>query len=118
MSKFETIDEYTQALDGWKLEAARKLDQLVLEVAPEAQRVMKWKQPTYEDHGLLCYFVAFKNHINFGFFRGTEIEDPNGLLEGSGDKMRHVKIKSTDDINDALKQLIAFALELNRNNNS
>ena len=38
------------------------------------------------------YVNAFKAHVNVGFFRGTEIADPAGLLEGTGKFMRHVKI--------------------------
>ena len=38
------------------------------------------------------YVNAFKAHVNVGFFRGAEIADPTGLLEGTGKFMRHVKI--------------------------
>jgi hypothetical protein len=39
-----------------------------------------------------AYVNAFKAHVNVGFFRGAEIADPTGLLEGTGKFMRHVKI--------------------------
>ncbi len=32
------------------------------------------------------------------FYRGTELKDPRGLLEGSGKGMRHVKVHSMKDI--------------------
>ncbi|MGB6307870.1 MAG: DUF1801 domain-containing protein [Steroidobacteraceae bacterium] len=38
------------------------------------------------------YVNAFKSHVNVGFFRGAVLEDPAGLLEGSGKRMRHVKL--------------------------
>ena len=34
--------------------------------------------------GAFAYVNAFRDHVNVGFFRGTELEDPAGLLEGSG----------------------------------
>jgi hypothetical protein len=40
-----------------------------------------------------AYVNAFKAHVNVGFFRGTEIADPEGLLEGTGKFMRHVKLR-------------------------
>jgi hypothetical protein len=40
-----------------------------------------------------AYVNAFKAHVNVGFFRGAEIADPEGLLEGTGKFMRHVKLK-------------------------
>jgi hypothetical protein len=39
-----------------------------------------------------AYINAFKAHVNVGFFRGAEIADPEGLLEGTGKFMRHVKL--------------------------
>lgn len=38
------------------------------------------------------YVTAFKNHVNVGFFYGALLEDPARLLEGSGKRMRHVKL--------------------------
>ena len=40
-----------------------------------------------------AYVNAFRAHVNVGFFRGAEISDPNGLLEGTGKFMRHVKLR-------------------------
>jgi len=39
-----------------------------------------------------AYVNAFRAHVNVGFFRGAEIADPEGLLEGTGRFMRHVKL--------------------------
>lgn len=40
-----------------------------------------------------AYVNAFRAHVNVGFFRGAEIADPEGLLEGTGRFMRHVKLR-------------------------
>ena len=40
-----------------------------------------------------AYVNAFTVHVNVGFFRGAEIADPKGLLEGTGKLMRHVKLR-------------------------
>jgi hypothetical protein len=40
-----------------------------------------------------AYVNVFKSHTNVGFFYGAHMQDPEGLLEGSGKYMRHVKIK-------------------------
>lgn len=47
------------------------------------------------------YVNAFKSHVNVGFFNGASLEDPAGLLEGSGKRMRHVKLKPDVPVNDA-----------------
>ena len=56
------------------------------------------------------YVNAFTAHVNVGFFRGAEIADPDGLLEGTGKFMRHVKLKPDRDINVmALRKLVESA---------
>jgi len=40
-----------------------------------------------------AYVNAFNAHVNVGFFRGAEIADPDGLSEGTGKFMRHVKLR-------------------------
>src|SRR5437016_13721255 len=47
------------------------------------------------------YVNAFKAHVNVGFFRGAEIADPKGLLEGTGKFMRHVKLSPEADVDTA-----------------
>ncbi len=55
----------------------------------------------------LAYVNAFRAHVNVGFFRGAEIADPAGLLEGTGKFMRHVKLRPEHDVDaTALKKLI------------
>ena len=56
------------------------------------------------------YVSAFTAHVNVGFFRGAEIADPAGLLEGTGKFMRHVKLRPEFDVDsDALTRLIETA---------
>jgi hypothetical protein len=56
------------------------------------------------------YVNAFRAHVNVGFFRGAEIADPEGLLEGTGKFMRHVKLSPERDVNAAaLTKLIETA---------
>lgn len=47
------------------------------------------------------YVNAFTAHVNVGFFRGAELPDPAGLLQGTGRFMRHVKIRPEADIDGA-----------------
>ena len=56
------------------------------------------------------YVNSFKNHVNVGFFCGKWLEDPAGLLEGSGKRMRHVKLRPDAESDDAaLGELIDAA---------
>lgn len=56
------------------------------------------------------YVNVFRAHANIGFFNGAELADPMGLLEGSGKRMRHVKVKPNGGLNSrALGALIDAA---------
>lgn len=54
----------------------------------------------HDGHPVACvedvpfaYVNVFKTHTNIGFFYGAHLDDPSGMLEGTGKNMRHVKLK-------------------------
>ena len=58
-----------------------------------------------------AYIGVQKSHVNLGFYHGTVLSDPTGLLEGSGKKLRHVKIHSLEAARTrALKELLRQAV--------
>jgi hypothetical protein len=61
------------------------------------------------------YVNTFKSHVNVGFFYGAALKDSADLLEGSGKRMRHVKLKPGPELNTAaLRDLIDAAyLDIN-----
>jgi hypothetical protein len=57
-----------------------------------------------------AYVNSFTSHVNVGFFYGAVLSDPSGLLEGSGKRMRHVKLIPGRKLNAAtLSDLIVAA---------
>ena len=57
-----------------------------------------------------CYIAPQKNYVNLGFMYGADLPDPEGLLEGSGKLLRHVRIRSRKDLEQpALRKLIEEA---------
>ena len=40
-----------------------------------------------------AYIAVQSSHINLGFYHGASLADPSGLLEGTGKKLRHIKIR-------------------------
>jgi hypothetical protein len=111
----KTVDEYIIKLEKSKGEIVSKIRKIILDSAPDAKESIKWAQPVYEINGPFAYIKAFKNDVNFGFWRGADIIDPEGILQGSGEKMRHIKLRSLTDINEKLfVDFIRQAIELNR----
>jgi hypothetical protein len=58
------------------------------------------------------YVNSFKSHVNVGFFHGAVLKDPASLLQGSGKRMRHVKLNPGQQPNAAaLRDLIELAYQ-------
>jgi hypothetical protein len=56
------------------------------------------------------YVNSFRDHVNVGFFYGALLHDPAELLEGTGRRGRHVKLRPGQEVDsDALNALIAAA---------
>ena len=49
------------------------------------------------DDAPFAYVNVFKSHTNVGFFHGADLDDPAGLLEGTGKRMRHVKLEPGEE---------------------
>ena len=70
-------------------------------------------QPTAcVDDAAFAYVDAFRSHVNVGFYLGAELDDPARVLEGSGKRMRHVKVRpgGTQDT-EALNALVVAAYQ-------
>ena len=47
--------------------------------------------------GLLFAIIAHKTHVNLQLADGAILADPEGLIEGTGKRIRHVKIRSVEE---------------------
>ena len=58
----------------------------------------------------ICYIAPQQKYVNFGFFFGAHLPDPQHILVGEGQRMRHIKVRSLEDAsNPALEQLMKEA---------
>ena len=102
-------------LSGWQAQVAKELVELVQKKAPKATASIKWGQPVFEQDGPFAFIRPAKSHLTFGFWRGMELSDPKGVLEGSGDRMKHLKIASPEALDKKLvSALVAEAVKLNK----
>ncbi len=59
-----------------------------------------------------CMLPIYTNHLNLGFNRGTLLKDPNKLLTGTGNLIRHIDVKKTSNYrNTKVKALIKEAID-------
>jgi hypothetical protein len=115
------LAEARDFLDGYPADVraiALKLRQLVLAALPEATeqvdrpaRMLAYgRDATYQ--GLVCVIMPQKGYVNLGFARGASLPDPDGLLEGTGKRARHVKVRSLAQAEAAgIRRLLAAAVK-------
>ena len=95
------------------------LRQYILQLYPDCNELL------YHTHALtavfsisdklcdaFCMLPIYTNHLNLGFNKGTVLKDPNKLLTGTGNLIRHIDVKKTTDFrNPKVKELIQEAIE-------
>lgn len=91
----------------------------VLELYPDSNELL------YHTHALTAIFTIseklsdgfvmlpiYTNHVNLGFHRGTLLDDPHELLQGTGKLIRHIPVaKKSDYRNPKVKKLIKAAIK-------
>jgi hypothetical protein len=113
--KKKTVEEYVAGLPAEQQAIVSELRKIVKAAAPSAKESVKWAQPVYEVNGPFAYIKAYKAQVNFGFWRGTQLTDTQGLLVGEGDRMKHIKVRSTSDIKkEVFTQFVKEAVKLNQ----
>jgi hypothetical protein len=114
MDLHPAVTTYIDELEADKRAICQQLRTLLATRFPGLREDFKWKRPVYAtEAGPICYMVALKAHVDFGLNDGAELTDERGVLQGTGKKMRHIKLRQPGDINqDAIAALLEQAIVL------
>lgn len=96
----KSVVEWIDESEDWQRPMLRQLRDVIRREAPDAEEAVKWGQPCYSMNSLFCYLQRAKKHVTLGFQNGARMKDPDGVLEGEGKLMRHVKFERGADIDD------------------
>ena len=96
---------FLAAYDPHIADLALALREIVLDEAPDASEsvyqvytVAIWFGCSGKMKDMFCYIATNAKHVNLGFPRGATLADPNRVLEGDGKTMRHIKIRTLEDV--------------------
>ena len=117
-TRFGTFDDLLQLAGEPLRPIVERLRAIVLEVDPAACEVVRLgdRAATYgvgprkmiEGY---AYLMPHRAWVNLGFFQGASLDDPRRLLEGTGARMRHLKVRTVADAErDGIRALLAAAL--------
>jgi len=89
------------AVDAWLQQRSGDLGSIawawfarMRECGDDVRELLHDHHPTVcVDDAAFAYVNVFRDHVNVGFFHGASLPDPAGLLEGTGRRMRHVKLR-------------------------
>lgn len=107
--RFPSAVEHDPAIDAW-LDArppalgaiARRWFEVMRQRGDDVRELLHDGHPTAcVGDAAFGYVNVFRAHVNVGFFRGAELDDPKKLLEGTGRFMRHVKLYPERDVDAA-----------------
>lgn len=113
MSKAPTADAYEKELTPANRKVVRALRVFVHKVAPELRERMMWGGVAFIGEGNVCFAHALETHVDFGFFRGSELHDTEKLLKGNGKFVRTVSIARVSEIKEKeFARLIKEAMAL------
>ncbi len=122
-TKFGTFDDLMAVKKPAIVEIATALRNLVLEIHPEAVEVVRLgdKAATFgvgpkKMSEAYTYVMPLTNNVNLGFFWGTQLADPQNLLEGTGKNLRHIKVKALEQVSSpAIRDMIIASISERRN---
>ena len=105
------VEAWLQAQPGHLGVLAQLWFEAIRKCGPEVRELLHDGCPTAcVGTAAFAYVNVYSRHTSVGFFRGAQLPDPCGMLEGKGKYLRHVKLKSDADLDGAaLLQLIDTA---------
>ena len=112
-SRNETVNRYIGELEPTIEPLFVEVREVILKAAPSLDESIKWKNClTYSARKNVIQTVVGKGKVSLIFFDGVSIDDPQGLLEGDGKRVRTMRITSDDFSKRALRSYVQQAVRL------
>ena len=111
MKKSSEVDAYIAKAADFAKPILQKIRTLFHKACPDMEEEMKWSFPHFVYRGIVGSMAAFKQHVSFGFWKGSLLGDPEGLFKKVGDtSMSGHKVTSVADL-PGDKVLLAYVKE-------
>jgi hypothetical protein len=96
--------------------SAPKAEEVAYKSSPPRSKSAMWKLVRYRVKGAnVAGIGTFADHSTLYFYRGRELQDSGGLLQGGGKDMRFVTLRTPADVErPAVKRLVRQAFRLGR----
>jgi hypothetical protein len=93
------VTDYILQASAEQQEIMETVRKIIHNTVKDVKEEIKWSRPVFRQESDFAYFKIAKAYVTVGFFQSQKLEDTDGLLEGTGKDMRHIKIRKPEDIN-------------------
>jgi hypothetical protein len=101
MKAYASFDDYLAGQKRQNRAIIAALRDFVKRVEPGLSEAVKWGNGCWVGkEGPVAYIYSATGYVQFGFFRGSSLKDPKGLLEGEAMYVRHVKVRDPSEIDE------------------
>ncbi len=95
------INEFILSLENDKSILVSKLRELASGVSDTSREDIKWNALClFKGERAFVGIMPYKKYVSVIFDQGSQLSDPNKILEGKGKQMRHIKIYQEQDIDE------------------
>ncbi len=102
MKAYASFDAYLRDQSPKNQTIIRALRRFVRSAEPQLVESVKWGNGCWlAGTEPVAYVYADAGWVQFGFLTGSSLADPDGLLEGTGRYVRHIKVRRAGDIDRA-----------------
>lgn len=111
MNVYDSFSAWKEDQTEANQQIINELQKLIDKTAPQFITTVKWGQGCWTDSDIpRIYIHTEDDHVQLGFYNGSTLNDPQGILSGTGKHVRFVKVYSNDDVNpgaftDLIKQV-------------
>ena len=101
MKTYASFDQYLEDQSPKNQTIIRALRKFVKRVEPNLSESVKWGNGCWiGKKGPVAYVYSDAGFVQFGFFHGSKLTDSKELLEGKGQYVRHIKVRSPSGIDE------------------
>jgi hypothetical protein len=97
MSLNNKVTDYISKASEHQIATLETLRQLIHETVENVTEEIKWNMPVFGKPKDFAYLRFSKKHITLGFYHIDKLVDPENLLEGEGNTLKHIKITHLDN---------------------
>lgn len=103
------VEEYIEKQKSPVREICETLRNIILKTFPGIKEEMRYGTPMYDEK---YYILGLKDSVNLGFTISGLSKEEIALFEGTGKTMKHIKVRSVEDIDEArIIELLKLVME-------